>query len=54
LLVNGSGQPNGAPTHKYTFHPLILSSVSQGGSGGPRLTENITLNFGAFEFENVN
>jgi hypothetical protein len=33
---------------------LILASVSQGGSGGSRLTENVTLNFGAFEFENVN
>jgi type VI protein secretion system component Hcp len=54
LLVTANGQPGGAPTHKYSLHPVILTSLSQGGSGGSRLTENITLNFGAFTFENVN
>jgi len=54
LEVNANGQPNGAPTHRYHFNPVLLTSVSQGGSGGSRLTENITMTFGAFTFENVN
>ena len=34
-----------------TLEDVIVSSVSTGGSGGEdRLTENVTLNFGKFEF----
>ena len=34
----------------YTLKDVIITSLSTGGSGGEdRLTENVTLNFGAFE-----
>jgi type VI secretion system secreted protein Hcp len=34
----------------YTLKDVIITSISTGGSGGEdRLTENVTLNFGAFE-----
>ena len=38
---------------KITLTDVIVSSVSTGGSGGgeDRLTENVTLNFGKFEYE---
>ena len=37
---------------KITLTDVIVSSVSTGGSGGEdRLTENVTLNFGKFEYE---
>jgi type VI secretion system secreted protein Hcp len=33
---------------------VMITSVSTGGSGGEdRLTENVTLNFGKFEYEYV-
>ena len=35
-----------------TMKPVMVTSVSTGGSGGEeRLTENVTLNFGAVKFE---
>ena len=35
-----------------TMTEVLISAVSTGGSGGEdRLTENVTLNFGKFEFE---
>jgi type VI secretion system secreted protein Hcp len=38
----------------YTLKDIIISSLSTGGSGGEdRLTENVTLNFGAFKFQYV-
>ena len=37
---------------KLTLSDLIVSSISNGGSGGEdRLTENITLNFAKFKYE---
>jgi type VI secretion system secreted protein Hcp len=37
---------------KMTLSPVLITSVSTGGSGGEdRLTENVTLNFGAVKFE---
>ena len=37
---------------KLTMKNCLISSVSTGGSGGEdRLTENISINFGEFEFE---
>jgi len=37
---------------KLTLTEAIISSVSTGGSGGEdRLTENVTINFGAFKIE---
>jgi type VI secretion system secreted protein Hcp len=37
---------------KLTMKDVIISSLSTGGSGGEdRLTENVTLNFGAFKME---
>ncbi|HOB45935.1 MAG TPA: type VI secretion system tube protein Hcp [Zoogloea sp.] len=37
---------------KITMKEVIVASVQTGGSGGEdRLTENVTLNFGAFKFE---
>ena len=39
---------------KLTMKDGLISSVSTGGSGGEdRLTENVTLNFSAFEYEYV-
>jgi type VI secretion system secreted protein Hcp len=52
LLVNATGQP-GAATHRYVFDEVLLTSDSHGGSGGSRLTENVTINFAAFQFQNV-
>jgi len=37
---------------KLTLNDMIVSSVTEGGSGGDdRLTENITLNFAKFKYE---
>lgn len=37
---------------KITMQPVIITSVSSGGSGGEeRLTENVTLNFGKVKYE---
>jgi len=37
---------------KITMKNVLVSSISQGGSGGEdRLTENVTLNFAEFKFE---
>jgi type VI secretion system secreted protein Hcp len=37
---------------KLTMKDCLISSISTGGSGGEdRLTENITINFGNFDFE---
>jgi len=52
LLVNVTGIP-GNPTHRYTLHNLALSSDSEGGTGGQRATENLTITFETFEFANV-
>lgn len=39
---------------KLTMKDVIITSISTGGSGGEdRLTENVTLNFGKYEFEYV-
>jgi type VI secretion system secreted protein Hcp len=36
----------------YTLKDVLITSLSTGGSGGEdRLTENVTLNFGAFEMK---
>jgi type VI secretion system secreted protein Hcp len=36
----------------YKLKDVIITSISTGGSGGEdRLTENVTLNFGAFEMK---
>jgi type VI secretion system secreted protein Hcp len=51
LLVRKAGDT----PQKYieiTMEPVIVTSVSTGGSGGEdRLTENVTLNFGKVKFE---
>jgi type VI protein secretion system component Hcp len=51
LLVNATGQP-GKPTHRYEIGNLIFTSASHGGSGGQRMTENVTFNFATFELTN--
>jgi type VI secretion system secreted protein Hcp len=52
LLVDADGPPGG-PTHRYELDELILTSISQGGSGSQQqLTENMSLNFAALEFTN--
>jgi type VI protein secretion system component Hcp len=52
LLVDADGT-GGQPTHRYEFEEVILSSVSQGGSGGEQqLTENVTFHFGSLELTN--
>jgi type VI secretion system secreted protein Hcp len=52
LLVDADGPPGG-PTHRYELDELILSSISQGGSGSQQqLTENLTLNFAQLELTN--
>jgi type VI secretion system secreted protein Hcp len=53
LLVDATGRPRKAPTHRYEFEEVILTSLSQGGSGGEQqLTENVTFNFAALELTN--
>jgi type VI protein secretion system component Hcp len=53
LLVDANGLPTKTPTHRYEFEEVILSSLSQGGSGGEQqLTENVTFHFAAVEFTN--
>jgi type VI protein secretion system component Hcp len=53
LLVDADGRPSKRPTHRYEFNTLILTSVSQGGSGGQQqLTENVTFTFGALQLTN--
>ncbi len=53
LLVDANGLPSKAPTHRYEFDEVILTGVSQGGSGGQQqLTENVTFNFAALELTN--
>ena len=53
LLVDANGLPSKTPTHRYEFEEVILSSLSQGGSGGEQqLTENVTFHFAAVEFTN--
>jgi type VI secretion system secreted protein Hcp len=53
LLVDANGLPSKTPTHRYEFEEVILSSLSQGGSGGQqRLAENVTFNFVALELSN--
>jgi type VI secretion system secreted protein Hcp len=49
LLVNATGKA-GPPTHRYELDEVLLTSVSQGGCGGSQTTENVTINFGTFEF----
>jgi type VI secretion system secreted protein Hcp len=53
LLVDANGPPSKTPTHRYEFDEVILTGVSQGGSGGQeQLTENVTFNFVELELSN--
>src|SRR5262245_36644271 len=51
LLVDANGG-KGPPTHRYELDEVLLTSVSQGGSGNAVETENVTLNFAGLEFTN--
>lgn len=42
---------NGPFTASYCLRDVLVTSISQGGSAGEALTENVSLNFGEFTFK---
>jgi type VI secretion system secreted protein Hcp len=52
LVVRKAGGDKPLEYLKYTLEPVMVTSLSTGGSGGEdRLTENVTLNFGTVKVE---
>jgi type VI secretion system secreted protein Hcp len=52
LTVRKAGGDNPLEYFKITFEGVLISSISEGGSGGEdRFTENITLNFEKYHVE---
>lgn len=54
LVCRAAGGDNPVEYLTVTMKDMIVSSVSIGGSGGEdRLTENVTINFGAFKYKYI-